>query len=359
MSNERNKYLNAVNVLASGKIGALQKIYDAFDGDFKRAWHSNLSRFLPSDAAEQKTVDPDKEWKKIEKEKIRLVTILDNEYPDLLKHISDPPFLLYIKGTLASAKNPCFGVVGTRAISEYGKRATPHLVKDIANAGFVIVSGLAAGVDTLAHKTAIEVGQQTIAVLGCGVDDATMFPVQNLGLAHQIVEHGGAVISEYSPGAHGTLFSFPMRNRIISGLSKGVLVIEADEQSGALITAHAAVDQNRDVFAIPGSIFAKTSKGTNNILKKGAKLVTCSEDILEEYDLKPISNDKFPMTKRDIHAANELEEKILAVLTDEPMTANDIIRLTEIDAPQANATLMIMGLNKKIKDLGNGRFVSL
>jgi len=354
-----------------GKIGALQKIYDEFGGDpakspdgsrgvnWEKAWHSNLARFLPSDAPDKKQIDIDREWKKVEKENIQLVTILDDDYPALLKHIPDPPFLLYVKGTLESSRNPCFGVVGTRALSEYGKRATPHLVKDIANAGFTIVSGLATGIDTLAHKTALEVGQKTIAVLGCGIDDDTVFPVQNLGLSRKIVERGGAVISEYSPGTHGTKFTFPMRNRIISGLSKGVLVIEADEQSGALITAHSAVDQNRDVFAIPGSIFAKTSKGTNNILKKGAKLVTSSEDILEEYDLEPMTNDKFPMTKKNINPANELEEKILAVLTDDPMTANDIIRLTGINAPQANATLMIMGLNKKIKDLGNGRFVSV
>src|SRR3990167_388906 len=186
------KYLNAISVLAFGKIGALQNIYDAFGGDWEKAWHSNLKKFLPSDpptpiagfgragTPSQKIVDPEREWVKLAKENIRIVTILDMEYPEILKHIPDPPFLLYVKGTLESSKKSCFGVVGTRTISEYGKRATPHLVKDVANAGFTIVSGLAMGVDTLAHKSALEVGQQTIAVLGCGLDNRTYFSQKNL-----------------------------------------------------------------------------------------------------------------------------------------------------------------------------------
>jgi DNA processing protein len=190
-------------------------------------------------------------------------------------------------------------------------------------------------------------------VLGTGIDDKTLYPQLNLPLARKIIEKGGAVISEYAPGTHGTKFSFPQRNRIISGLSKGVLVVEADYISGAIITAKYALEQNRDVFALPGSIFSKTSEGTNDLIKKGAKLVTCADDILEEYGIQR----KAQETRIKIIAETPEEEKILAVLTNEPMTADDIIRKTGLSAPQANATLMIMELGKKVKNLGGGKFV--
>jgi len=362
------KYLNAVNVLVSARVGALQSIYDCFDGDWERAWRSDLRKFVqdetgktksPADFARlKKAIDPDNEWKKLNpptgRERIGLITIFDKEYPKLLTHISSPPFLLYIKGSVETWKGKCFGVVGTRALSEYGKRATPHITLDLARAGFTIVSGLATGIDTLAHKAALEAGAKTIAVLGTGIDESTLYPQLNLPLARKIVEKGGAVISEYAPGTHGTKFSFPQRNRIISGLSKGVLVVEADHISGAMITAKCALEQNRDVFALPGNIFAKTSEGANDLIKRGAKLVACADDILEEYDMAKVKGQK---TKFKIAADNPEEEKVLAVLTSEPMTADDIIRKTGMAAPQVNATLMIMEIGKKIKNLGGGKFV--
>jgi len=369
MPNEQLKYLNAINVVASAKSGALQLIHDKFEGDWGRAWHSDLAKYIPRDRdiegklvapdylKIQKRVDPDKEWAKLATNEINAITILDQEYPELLRHIPDPPFLLYVRGNHKAWANQCFGVVGTRALSEYGKRVVPHLVLDVARAGFNIVSGLAAGIDTLAHKTALDAGVPTIAVLGTGIDDATIFPPQNLALAHKIIEKDGAVISEYAIGTHGTKFSFPQRNRIISGLSRGVLVVEADQISGALITARCAAEQGRDVFAIPGSIFAKTSQGTNNILKKGAKLVTCAEDILEEYALElyakggPASGGKIK-----IKGDNLAEEKILAMLSSEPIGIDDIIRQTGLAVHETNATLTVMELKKKVKNL-SGRFV--
>lgn len=355
------KYLNAINKLVSARVDALQSIHDSFEDDWERAWHSDLRKFAqdetgkvksPADFARlKKAIDPDNEWKKLEKEKISLVTIFDKEYPKLLTHISHPPFLLYVKGSIGAWKNKCFGVVGTRALSEYGKRATPHITLDLARAGFIIVSGLATGIDTLAHKTALEAGAKTIAVLGTGIDERALYPQLNLPLARKIIEKGGAVISEYAPGTHGTKFSFPQRNRIISGLSKGVLVVEADHISGAMITAKCALEQNRDVFALPGSIFAKTSEGANDLIKKGAKLVACADDILEDYGLES------KKAKKIIKAESPEEEKILAVLTNESATVDDIIKKTGLTAPQTNATLMIMELGKKIKNLGGGKFV--
>jgi DNA processing protein len=355
------KFLNAINKLVSARIDALQSLHDLFDGDWERAWYSDLRKFVQDETGKaetpvnfahlKETIDPDKEWAKLENEKIGLVAIFDKGYPKLLTHISSPPFLLYVKGSVETWKSKCFGVVGTRALSEYGKRATPHITLDLARAGFTIVSGLATGIDTLAHKAALEAGAKTIAVLGTGIDEKTLYPQLNLPLARKIVEKEGAVISEYAPGTHGTKFSFPQRNRIISGLSKGVLVVEADHISGAMITAKCALEQNRDVFAMPGSIFAKTSEGANELIKKGAKLVACADDILEEYGLES------KKMKKIIRGESPEEEKILTALAGGPATADDIIRKTGLGAPQVNATLMIMEIGKKIKNLGGGKFV--
>lgn len=356
------KYLNAINILATAKIGALQKIHDRFNGNWQKAWESDLTNFLPQPKKEtgapkidyrqaKKSIDPDKGWEKLQKEKISLTTILDDGYPKLLREISDPPFLIYSKGDLGVAGLSCFAVVGTRTLSDYGKMVTPQLTSDVARAGFAIVSGLAEGIDTLAHRACLEQGQKTIAVLGSGIDERSLFPQRNLALARKIIENGGVLISEYAPGTHGSRFTFPQRNRIISGLSKGVLIIEADMISGALITARSALEQNRDVFAVPGNIFSKTSQGTNEIIKNGAKAVTCSADILSDYGIE------IEKIEKRIIAANEIEEKILTFLTTSPVTANEIIRQTGIEPSTINATLMVMELEKKIKNLGDNRFV--
>ncbi len=362
MTIEQLKLINAINILAVGKIDALQNIHDHFNGDWALAWNSDLSRFLPKERDVEgklakidyrklkKSIDPDQGLTKLIKQKIDLISILDDSYPELLRHIPHPPFLLYVRGSHDVWRNNCFAVVGTRALSEYGKRATPKISTDLARAGFTIVSGLAAGIDTLAHKSALDAGTKTIAVLGCGIDDKTIFPVQNLGLAREIIENGGALLSEYPIGANGTKFSFPQRNRIISGLSRGVLVVEADEISGAMITAKCAIDQNRDVFAVPGNIFAKTSEGANILIKRGAKAVFSADDILEDYEMY------LKKEKKEIKADNEFEAQILAVLSGEPMTPDEIIRKTGLSPAQNNATLMMMELNRKVKNL-NGRFV--
>lgn len=347
--------IHAINTLVSAKPGILAELEQKYEGDWRRAWRSGadivraLSRTVPP--LSRKSLDPEKEWARLEKLGIQLLTIRDQGYPRMLKHIPDPPFVLYIRGDEKVLNDDCFAVVGTRALTDYGRRATPEIVPDIARGGFTVVSGLAAGIDTLAHRAALDAGGRSIAVLGCGVDDPTIFPQQNLKLAHKILETGGAVVSEYAPGTHGNKISFPQRNRIISGLSKGVLVVEADVQSGALITAHHAIEQNRDLFCVPGQIYAKYSQGTNFMIKKGAKLVASAADILEEYD---IELDKQP---RIIKGDNPTEDKILAVLASEPLTGDDIIRQTGLETSQVNVALVLMELNKKIKSLGRNRFV--
>jgi len=348
-ANDR-KFINAINILATAKIDALMTIESDFNGDWERAWNSNLKKYLPSDLnypMARKNLDPEKEWKKLEQNGVNIITIRDREYPKPLKHIAHPPFLLYIRGSKELLKTNCFGVVGTRALTDYGRRATPAITQDIIRGGFTIVSGLAAGIDTLAHRAAVDAGGKTIAVLGCGVDDAIIFPPQNLGLAKKILETGGAIISEYAVGVHGSPFTFPQRNRIISGLSKGVLVVEADVKSGALITAKFAVEQNRDLFCVPGNIYSRTSQGTNFMIKKGAKLVSTGADVLEEYDIELAG------VKKEIRPDNETEAAILTLLTGEPLSSDDIIRKTGLETSKVTVALVMMELNRKIKNIGN------
>src|SRR3989344_7719395 len=196
------KYLNAINILGSAKIGMLQKIADTFEGNFERAWHSKaLKRFLPADAPRPDQIDPEKEWEKLAKEQIEIVTILDQTYSKPLKHIVDPPFLLYIKGDKNVLKNDCLAVVGTRALTEYGKRAVSLIVEPLAQAGLTIVSGLAMGIDGLAHRAAVKMNAPTIAVLGGGINGQSIV-YENQKLSTEIIKKGGAIISEYALTTH-------------------------------------------------------------------------------------------------------------------------------------------------------------
>ncbi len=281
---------------------------------------------------------------------ITSITLEHECYPPLLRHIFDPPVVLYVRGNPEVLKNECFGIVGTRALTDYGKRSGADLATGIARAGFTIVSGLALGIDALAHRTALTEKTPTIAVLGSGISDEMLYPHQNLRLAHQIMRAGGAVISEYEPHVRAQLFTFPARNRIISGMSKGVLVVEGDIKSGTMITAKAALDQGRDVFAVPGPIYAAKSQGTNYLIQKGAKLVSSIGDILEEYG-------KFLPESAVIAASNPQEAKILEILQEEPMTPDQIIRSSGFDTATVAATLMVMEVEKKVRNLGNGKFV--
>jgi len=240
---------------------------------------------------------------------IRQLSPADPGYPELLKHIPDPPATLFYRGDLSLLTTPSIGVVGTRKLTPYGKQAATAIARDLVQHGFTITSGLAMGADTAAHRAALEHGGNTIAILGTGIDDATIFPQSNVPLAQEILDKGGLVMSEYAPGTHGTKFTFPLRNRIISGLSKGVVIIEADEKSGALITAQCALDQNRDVFAVPGPIFSPRSIGPNKLIQSGAKLVLSAADIIQEYQELPL----FAHAPAKKHGS-PLEEKILSIV---------------------------------------------
>ena len=278
---------------------------------------------------------------------IKIISIEDRNYPKDLKKIKNPPKLLYFRGNLPEDKEKLFAIVGTRKCSDYGKTIAFNFAKELSLSNLVIVSGLARGIDTFSHLGALEGKGRTIAVLGTGLDEESFYPKENLKIAKKILESGGCLISEYPPGQKGTNFTFPQRNRIISGLSLGVLVIEANKDSGALITANFAKLQGKKVFAIPGSIFWKTSKGCHFLIKNGAKLVEEPAEILKELKI-------FQEKKAETFDSLTLEEKlILEALKEGPQNIEKIVEKTKIDIQKILSILSIFEIEGKIKNLGN------
>ncbi len=275
------------------------------------------------------------------------ISIKDKNYPKLLKEIEDRPNVLYLKGEILPNET-CFAIVGTRRSSFYGKQAAWEIAGDLAEAGLTIVSGLAPGIDTFCHRAVLEKNKRTIAVLGTGLDEKSIYPRTNLRLAEKIIETGGCLISEYPIGTPGSKFTFPARNRIISGLSLGVLVIEAKQKSGALITAAWAKKQNRKVFAVPGSIYSSNSKGCHCLIKQGAKLVENANDILRELNLGLAESD----SARLITGETEEENLILEALKEEALDIDKIIEKTKLSASVAASCLATMEINGKVKNLG-------
>lgn len=279
---------------------------------------------------------------------IKRITFKDKNYPQILKKIPHFPKILYFKGkTILKKGEKAIAIVGTRRYSSYGKAVAFEMVSSLARAGLTIVSGLAPGIDTFAHQFTLEAGGKTIAVLGTGLDEKVIYPRSNLSLAKRILQGGGVLLSEFPPKTPGSKFTFPKRNRIISGLSLGVLVIEADERSGALITANYAKIQKRKVFAIPGSIFSKKSRGTNKLIKEGAILVTKAEEILKIFKIKE--------EKRE-EKEGGFEGKILKFLKEGPLTFDQLIERIKISSSQLLVFLSSLEAKGLIKDLG-GKYI--
>ncbi len=273
-------------------------------------------------------------------------------FPKLLAQIADPPKQLYCRGNLDLLNSECIAVVGTRKLTDYGKDAAEHIVRDLANSGFVIVSGLALGIDAIAHQTTLDCGGRTIAVLGGGVSDGSIGPRTNLNLARNIVKNNGLLISEYSDKEKIYASNFAVRDRIISGLSKGVLVIEAAEDSGALITAKCALDQNRDVFAVPGNIFSSRSYGPNWLISKGAKLVSSARDIIDEY-----GHNLALFEKKKADLKDPVEKKILDIITESgEISADKIIRMSGTETQKVITALSMLEINGHIRNLENGKY---
>jgi DNA processing protein len=295
----------------------------------------------------RKEIEPETELEKVRKLGIEVITIRDQNYPRLLKEIYSFPPLLYVRGKLDLNNNFPLAVVGTRKITGYGQQAAQEIVSRLGAAGLTIISGLALGIDACAHQAALDGGGKTIAVLGSGLDQ--IYPAANRKLAREITENNGAVISEFPPGTIPYKSNFPLRNRLISGLSLGTLVIEAGEKSGALITARYALEQNREVFAVPGSIYSAMSVGSNELIKLGAKTVTSGEDILQTLNL--YSARVFTEAKAVI-PENETESLILEKLDFEPLHIDRLAAAAAINISQINAALAVMEMKGLVKNLG-------
>ena len=269
------------------------------------------------------------------------------QYPEGLNEIPQPPKTLYIRGRLPSSDLIYLAVVGSRKYTSYGKDICEKLIKGLKGYPIVIVSGLALGIDTIAHKAALETGLTTISFPGSGLDNSVLYPRTNIHLADEIIKKGGCLISELEPHIRATIYSFPQRNRLMAGISKAVLIIEAEEKSGTLITARMAVDYNRDVLAVPGSAFSSNSNGTNWLIKQGATPVTKSTDILEALGFEI---EKTKMSDKEKYADCGKDEMKIIELLREPMERNDLIRELGLPIGPANALLSIMEIKELIKE---------
>ncbi len=293
----------------------------------------------------------------LDQEGIWTVSIDEPSYPALLKHIADPPYTLFIRGTLPANDLPALGVVGTRKISSYGAAACASIIPPIAKSGMVIVSGLALGLDGLAHEETLKAGGITVAILGSGVDRNTIYPAAHHSLSERIIKSGGAIISEYPPEFKPTKYSFPARNRIIAGLTLGTLVIEAPEGSGALITARAALDYNREVMAVPHPINTLNGEGNNRLIKQGARLVSEAEDVIETLNLSIVFEKK--SEEKTCSGLTPDQLAIYQLLSFEPKTIDQIA--SEINKPSSSVSgaLSILEIKGLVKGAGNSCYIKV
>lgn len=343
-------YAHACNIAVNGganKLRELKKYYKTFETAWQHpisAWKRvTLIRKPEELELRRKHVDLKKEAEQIQKEEIQIVLAGDAEYPKPLTQILDYPEILYVKGNLQDTFPSAIGVVGTRRFSSYGAQVCEHVVEELTRAGLAIISGMAVGIDALAHKTCIANRGYTIAVLGSGVARGAIFPQFHQPLAREIVKTGGAVISEFPAAMKAERWTFPLRNRIIAGLSRGILVIEAPAKSGALITASCALEYNRDVFAIPGTIFSSKSEGANELIKAGAYPVTSPQDIFNAWNIVT--------KKKAIDETASEKEKLLLEMLDEPLTVDDLSKMLGSQSRTIAELVTTLELQGKLKTI--------
>jgi DNA processing protein len=334
----------------------------AYFGELESAWRASPAdlagaglglKLIERVVTARDSVDLDRVWEKIEKQGIKILTWQDESYPQRLKEIDQPPPVLYIRGEYLPDDLFAVAIVGTRRVTPYGRQITEELSSFLAANGLTVISGLARGVDAIAHQTALKAGGRTIGVLGSGVDK--IYPPEHRGLAEQMMEQG-AIISDYSPGTPPEASNFPPRNRIISGLSLAVVVIEAGETSGALITAEFAAEQGRDVFAVPGSILAPQSKGTNKLIQNGALPLLSVNDLMQTLDITRVGEQK---VVRRIMPADATEAKLLSVLGSEPLHVDEIRNQSELPIEKVSASLALMELKGIVRQVGGMNYVAV
>jgi DNA processing protein len=344
-------------------IGAvrLQALRDHF-GDLGMAWQApvealqaaGLSPKLAERVAQaHASVDLDLCIDQYASKGINILTWEYDHYPARLKEIDQPPPVLYIRGELTAEDAWAVAVVGTRRVSAYGRQVTEEAASILAGNGVTVISGLARGVDAIAHQSALKAGGRTIAVLGCGVD--RIYPPEHAPLAEKIIAHG-AIVSDYAPGTPPDASNFPPRNRIISGLSKATVIVEAGETSGALITAQFAIDQGREVFAVPGNIYALQSKGTNRLIAQGARPMLSVRDLLDVLNLTRVTEQR---AVRNILPVDEIESKLMTILTHEPLHMDEIRNQSGLPIERVSAALVMMELKGMVRQVGGMNYIAV
>ena len=276
-------------------------------------------------------------------EKIRQID--SSEFPLLLNEISDPPQKLFTRGALPHKNNILLAVVGSRKYTPYGKSVCEHLISNLRGYPITIVSGLALGIDALSHQCALKADLQTIAIPGSGLNDRVLYPASNVSLAHSIINSGGGLLSEYNPDFKATVWSFPKRNRIMAGMSHATLIIEATEKSGTLITARLAMEYNRDVLAVPGSIFSPASTGPHKLIADGATPISNINDLLSALPIK-ISSERRTQTFENCTE----HEKIILKNLNEPQTRDEIISKTQLSSQEINIAITLLEMKTYIKE---------
>lgn len=301
----------------------------------------------------RKQVDLPLIFEQIQAKGVQILTWQDEAYPQRLREIDQPPPVLYLRGNLLPEDTWAVAIVGTRRVTPYGRQIAQEVASFLAANGVTIVSGLARGVDSFAHQAALRAGGRTLAVLGSGVDN--IYPPENLALAELICAQG-AVLSDYGLGTEPESVNFPPRNRIISGLSMAVVVVEAGETSGALITAAFAAEQGREVFAVPGNILAPQSKGTNKLIQQGAQPLLNPNDVLQALNLTRVSQHK---AARKVIPGDEVERKLMNALGDEPMHVDEIRSQTGLPVEKVSAALIMMELKGMVRQVGGMQYVAV
>jgi len=347
---------NRIQGIGRAKFSLLEGCF----GDLEHAWKASAaelkaagldSKSIEAIVVSRPDISPDAEMEMLERNHIKAFTWNDPAFPARLKEIYDVPPVLYVRGSITPEDEWTIAVVGTRRATIYGREVTERLVTELVRNHITVVSGLARGIDSIAHRTALESGGRTIAVFACGLDE--VYPPENVKLAQSIIEQG-ALVSEHPPGTRPKKEHFPLRNRIMSGLSLGVLVIEGDVDSGAMITANRALEQNREVFAVPGSILSPTSRGTNRLIKEGAKLVNDVQDILEELNLTMIPRQ---LEMREIVPENETESLVMKYLSHEPTHIDEVCRSSSLPIATVSSTLAMMELKGIVRQTGGMNYI--
>jgi DNA processing protein len=350
---------NQVKGIGPAKLQALLGHF----GSAERAWRATPdqlaaigvdARTIQSFLDTRATLDLDQCLAQLAGTDVTVLTWDSPDYPELLRQIAAPPPVIYTRGQLEPVDQWAVAVVGTRRVSAYGKVITRELVTGLVANGITIVSGMARGIDGIAHRTALELNGRTIGVLGSGIDQ--LYPPEHKPLADKICQGQGAILSEYALGTPPESRNFPARNRVISGLSLGVVVVEAGERSGALITSRFAVEQDREVFAVPGNINSPASIGTNRLIQEGAKLVTGIDDILDELNLRMVAEQKELLT---VVPDSAEEAALLAQLSTDPTHIDELSRLSGLPSSLVSGTLTLMELKGMVQQVGGMNYVKL